>query len=178
MPRDAACAAQTRIAKKDSHQTQVSASTCVNRSRKQVVRRTRAVQGFAPRRILPGKPSPPPGRRFSLPTPHRCCRNRLSMKVYHRWSTSRRPFGHEEEGGPLNEGGMRALYQAFSDTHGRAFSGSYRSHPRNVPAAIAECRPTGNKLHPTSPSRSANAPTSPSARLKQAKCPAQERKSI
>lgn len=124
------------------------------------------------------KATPPPGRRFSLPTPHRCCRNRLSMKVYPRWSTSRRAFGHEEGGGPLNGGGMRTLYQAFSDERGRAFPGSHRNHPRDVPAAIAERRPTGKKPHSTSIPRSANAPTPPSARLEQAKIPAQEQKSI
>lgn len=69
-------------------------------------------------------------------------------------------------------------YQAFSDERGRAFPGSHRNHPRDVPAAIAERRPTGKKPHSTSPSRSANAPTSPSARLEQAKIPAQEQKSI
>lgn len=124
------------------------------------------------------KAAPPPKRLSVPPTPHRCCRNRLSMKVYHRWSTSRRPFGHEEGGGPLNGGGMRTLYQAFSDERGRAFPGSHRNHPRDVPAAIAERRPTGKKPHSTSIPRSANAPTPPSARLEQAKIPAQEQKSI
>lgn len=71
---------------------------------------------------------------------------------------------------------MRTLYQAFSDKRGRAFSASYRSHPRDVPAAIAERRPTGNKPHSTSIPRSASAPTPPSARLEQAKIPARNRR--
>lgn len=117
------------------------------------------------------KAAPSPKRRSNPPSPHRCCGNSLSMKVYPRWSTSRRAFGHEEEGEPLKGGGMRTLYQAFSDARGRAFSASYRSHPQDVPAAIAERRPTGNKPHSTSIPRSASAPTPPSARLEQAKSP-------
>lgn len=113
---------------------------------------------------------------FQSPDPHRCCRNRLSMKVCPRWSTSRRAFGHEEGGEPVKGGGMQTLYQAFSDKRGRAFSASYRSHPRDVPAAIAERRPTGNKPHSTSIPRSASAPTPPSARLEQAKIPARNRR--